>query len=275
MTSVNRLAGTVLLVLMSSLAAAQSQEPAEVMLLGVFHFANPGLDVVKIGHVNVMTDENQAYLESLANRLSEFDPTVVLLEYSPVRQAEIEARYQRYLDDDFELPANEIYQIGFRVAALSGADTVHGFDEQQVHWKAEPLFEYMETTDTDTGERMSATIERITKEEAAAHETMSLAALLARANDPELDAANRSLYLMTNHVGDGDNFVGADAAASWWHRNFRMYASVQRHAQPGERVLVVAGQGHTAILRQLLADDPDRKAVDVRPYLQSSGPGRH
>jgi predicted proteasome-type protease len=46
-----------------------------------------------------------------------------------------------------------------------------------------------------------------------------------------------------------------------------MYALVQRHAQPGERVLVIGGQGHIAIMRQLLADDRDREAVDVHPYL--------
>ena len=89
-----------------------------------------------------------------------------------------------------------------------------------------------------------------------------------RTNDSDRDALNRSLYILTNHVGDDDSFVGADAAASWWHRNFRMYALVQRYAQPGERVLVIGGQGHTAILRLLLADDRDREAVDVRPYLQ-------
>ncbi len=76
------------------------------------------------------------------------------------------------------------------------------------------------------------------------------------------------LNIVTNPVGDQNNFVGADASASWWHRNFRMYAHVQRYARPGERVLVIGGQGHTAILRQLLADDPDREAVDVRPFLR-------
>ena len=88
-----------------------------------------------------------------------------------------------------------------------------------------------------------------------------------RTNDPEQDALNRGFYVLTNAVGADDNFVGADAAASWWHRNFRMYAIVQRFAQPGERVLVIGGQGHIAILRRLLADDREREAVDVRPFL--------
>ncbi|MDZ7684441.1 MAG: DUF5694 domain-containing protein [Gammaproteobacteria bacterium] len=40
------------------------------------------------------------------------------------------------------------------------------------------------------------------------------------------------------------------ATASWWHPgDFRMYALVQRAARPGERVFVLAGSGHIAILR--------------------------
>jgi regulator of RNase E activity RraA len=99
-----------------------------------------------------------------------------------------------------------------------------------------------------------------------AHKTLTLKQLLLRANDAEQDRLNRSFYLMTNHVGEGENFVGADATASWWHRNFRMFAVIQRYAQPGERVLVIGGQGHVAILK-LFLDDDERRAVDVTSYL--------
>lgn len=255
------------LVAMSLAATPEQAAPAEVMLFGVFHFANPGLDVVKTEQIDVMTAENQAYLEALATRIAGFNPTVVLLEFSPARNSVLQERYRQYLDGNFELSSNEVYQLGFRVAALSDADTVHGYDERDVQWQAEPLFDYLEHTDTETGARMKALFEQITTDEQRAQSELSLQSLLARTNDPERDALNRSSYLLTNHVGDGDNFVGADATASWWHRNFRMYALVQRHAQPGERVLVIGGQGHVAILRQLLQDDPDREAVDVRPYL--------
>lgn len=248
-------------------ATAEPPKPAQVMLFGVFHFANPGRDVVKTDQIDVMSAPSQAYLEALAKRLSEFNPTVVLLEFDPDRNAEMQARYRQYLDGRFELPSNEIYQLGFRIAALSDAASVHGFDEKTIQWQAEPLFDHLDNVDTETGARMSALIEQVTREQQTSHATLSLRELLQQTNDPERDRLNRSLYIQTNHVGDGENFVGADATASWWHRNFRMYAHIQRHAQPGERVLAIGGQGHTAILRVLLADDRERQAVDVRPYL--------
>jgi len=268
MRIVSRCAVCAFLLAVSCVATAQQQTPAQVMLFGVFHFANPGHDVVKTDQIDVMTDENQAYLEALSERISTYNPTVVLLEFDPERESEMQERFRQYVDSSYELPSNEIYQLGFRIAALSGADTLRGFDETTVHWQAQPLFEYLQSNDTETGSRMSALIEEVTLDEQEAQTTLSLQALLARANDADRDALNRAFYLLTNHVGHDSNFVGADATASWWHRNFRMYALVQRYAQPGERVLVIGGQGHIAILRQLLADDRDRDAVDIRPYLQ-------
>lgn len=249
-------------------ATADQERSAQVMLFGVFHFANPGRDLVKTDQVDVMTDENQAYLKALSAKIGKYKPTIVLLEFDPEREPKIQEQFRQYVDSGFELPSNEVYQLGFRIAALSGGATIHGFDETDVHWQAEPLFDYLQSHDAETGARMSALIDRLTLAEQEAQASLSLQELLIRANDADGDALNRATYLLTNHVGDDGNFVGADATASWWHRNFRMYARVQRHAQPGERVLVIGGQGHIAILRQLLADDRDREAVDVRPYLQ-------
>jgi hypothetical protein len=237
------------------------------MLFGVFHFANPGLDVVKTDQINVMTEENQSYLDGLADRLAEFEPTKILLEFEPARDAELQARLVNYREGAYELPSNEVYQLGFRIAGRVAGATIHGFDERSVHWQAEPLFAYLEQNDAETQGRLDRLYKQITEEMQEAHSTLSLRELLVLANDEDKDRVNRASYLLTNHVGAKDNFVGADATASWWHRNFRMYAHIQRYAQPGDRVLVIGGQGHVAILRTLLDDDPDRVAVDIRPYF--------
>jgi hypothetical protein len=255
-----------LLIIAPQAAWSDEPEPAEVMLFGVFHFANPGHDVVKTEQINVMTAENQAYLEALADRIAGFNPTKILLEYPPEINEKFQQRYQDYLDGTYELGSNENYQLGFRIAARSAAETVHGFDEQNVHWNAEPLFAYLDDHDEATSARMDELIKSVTADMEQAHKTLTLKQLLLRSNDAEQDRLNRSFYLMTNHVGEGENFVGADATASWWHRNFRMFAVIQRYAQPGERVLVIGGQGHVAILK-LFLDDDERRAVDVTSYL--------
>ncbi len=255
------------LVFSTAESIADSEPDAEVLLFGVFHFANPGKDVVKTNQINVMTAENQQFLEGLTDRLAAFKPTVVLLEFNPNDESLIQEKYEEYLAGAFELPSNEIYQLGFRIAKKAGLSTVYSFDEREIGWQAEALFAYMPDHDPATKAKMDLLIEQITSETQKDHATKSLSDLLLLGNDPERDQLNKFSYIMTNHVGAGENFVGADAAASWWHRNFRMYANIQKHAAPGTRVLAIGGQGHTAILKDMLALDRERVAVDVRPYV--------
>ncbi|MBE0669130.1 MAG: hypothetical protein IH588_00955, partial [Anaerolineales bacterium] len=167
-----------------------SEKKAKVMLMGVFHFGNPGQDLVKTDQINVMTPENQQYLERLSEQISRFMPSVVMLEFDPANRQVIQEQYDRYLKDGFSLPPNEIYQIGFRVAKRSGLKTVHSFDEQTIEWNAQPLFDYMDAHDPETKSKFEALIERIAKDTERAHAAMSLAELLVDANKEEKDTLN-------------------------------------------------------------------------------------
>jgi hypothetical protein len=46
-----------------------------------------------------------------------------------------------------------------------------------------------------------------------------------------------------------------------------MYANIQQAAKPGERIIVIGGSGHTAILKQLLATDQRLVAIEVNKYF--------
>jgi hypothetical protein len=47
-----------------------------------------------------------------------------------------------------------------------------------------------------------------------------------------------------------------------------MYANIQKLAVPDTRSIVIGGQGHTAILKDLLQIDDERQAVDIVPFLR-------
>lgn len=267
-----RLLITLLTALLSYLPATQAAEtaptaPAKVMLIGVFHFANPGLDAVKHPTIDVMTPASQAYLEQLTQQLLRFKPTKVLLEYDPTDEEKINQRYRDYLAGNYVLERNEIYQLGFRVAKHAGLASVHSFDERNTPWRSE-LWDYMPKHDPAMMASVEALIAKLSADGERAHTTMNLRELMQLHNDPEYDRTNKDFYLLINPVGAEQKlFHGADSAASWWHRNFRMYANIQLHAKPGERILVIGGQGHTAILRDLLDIDSRIDAEDPRPYL--------
>ena len=240
----------------------------QVMLLGTFHFSNPGRDAVKTRSLDVTNAESQRYLEALARRIaSSFRPTQVLLEYPPSSQADVERQFRDFRGGQFELPVNEIYQLGFRVAKYSGLEQVNSFDHADIEWQADRMLEYAEEKDPQALADFKRKIEEITAKSQAQQDSMSLQQLLELHNDPQELAANKALYIDTNEIGVRDGYAGADAAASWWHRNFRMYANIQAAAHPGERVLVIGGSGHVAIIADFLQWDSRRRSVDVRPLL--------
>jgi hypothetical protein len=258
-----------LLLILSLNPANAEQVNGQVMMFGTFHFTNPGLDVVKHDEINVLTDENQAYLLALTKRIAdEFQPTVVLIECALTSQAKIDAEYAEYLSGDYALSVNEIDQVGYRVAKQAGLTRVTCFDEREVQWQAEALHKVMPESDPALQKEFESMVEKLVAEFNELSASLTLQAMLREMNSARRDAQNKSFYLLTNEVGAmGDGFYGADASASWWHRNFRMYANVQKAAQPGARVLVLAGQGHTSIMKDFLQLDSKRKAHSVLPLL--------
>lgn len=269
--TIGRLFTACLLLALASQAFAEPAEapgkaPARVMLLGLFHFDNPGLDAVKYTPRDVMQPDEQKYLAALSARLARFAPTKVLLEYPAARDEVINARYADYVAGRYELPRNEIYQLGFRVAKLAGLRAVHGFDTDAPPFKA-ALWDYL-STQPALEKRLDDMIAAESALQQRDHRTLGLKQILAKSNSPREDLHNKGFYMALNDVAASNGlFHGADASANWWHRNLRMYALVQMHAQPGERVLVIAGSGHTAILRDFLRADGDRVEEDVARHL--------
>ena len=244
-----------------------ASEPAQVMLIGTFHFKNPGKDVVKVTDVDIFTEESQQYLQAFAQRVAAFRPTHILLEYNPENESLINQRYSDYLAGNYELGANEIYQLGFRIAKAAGLKGVQSFDHRELNWEAEPMFEYAKQHDSPEMAAFNEIIADHTKGEEQARASMGLGELLKRSNDPVQDRKNMDLYLATNSIGVRDGYSGADATASWWQRNFRMYANIQQVAKPGERIIAIGGSGHTAILKQLLKTDQRLVGVEVDGYF--------
>ena len=67
---------------------------ATVMVVGVFHFDNPGLDDYKPEYqMDILSDERQAEIRELVNKLEDFRPTKIGLEFKYTAQARIDSLY--------------------------------------------------------------------------------------------------------------------------------------------------------------------------------------
>jgi len=55
----------------------------------------------------------------------------------------------------------------------------------------------------------------------------------------------------------------------WWKRNFRIMHNIDQIVEPGDRILVIFGQGHTAVLKDFYKSRDDITYEDIRDYLHT------
>ena len=151
---VNGLLATVCLAL--TISTVHAVEPTPVLVVGMYHMNNPGRDQHNLEADDVLAPKRQAEIEEFVRMLAEFKPTKICLEipYSiendEVGKAErrkdpgYNARYPEYLRGELEESANEIYQVGFRLAKLLGHERVYAVDAKAPHggyrWNAVEAF---------------------------------------------------------------------------------------------------------------------------------------
>lgn len=261
-------------------AGPAAQARPEVLIVGTFHFANPGLDAHQSKYTfNVFSERGQKELNELLDRLAEFKPTKILVERSPEFQNDIDTWFNSYKEGKQENISNEIVTVGFALAKRLGHEKVYGFD-------ARP--EWLSTM-PETPEQFTAIAKRIGREFAiddpmdkkysAMHkrsddieQTMTLRQQIRFMNMPEVLKTSHGAYFYFSafRAADGKEFPGPDGFASAWHnRNLRMYSNIQRLADdPDDRVLVLVGAGHVPILQMCAQSDPGVRWVELDGFLK-------
>ena len=188
--------------------------PAEVqvMLLGTYHFANPGRDVIKQDIDDVLQPRRQAELEDLVSRLASWKPDRIAVE-QPISQTDsTRARYARYLAKTFAPSRNEVVQIGFRLASRLGHDAVYPIDDDSYL----DLNDSLKAVDQRRPEfkRTRDSISAVLQEEAVATNawmrTTTIREHLLRLNGDEALHESNSLGMFGGYLsaGEGQNYGG-------------------------------------------------------------------
>lgn len=243
---------------------AQSQ--VEVLVLGTYHFANPGLDVAQFTVADVLLPERQAEIESVVASLSAFRPTKVLIERLPERASRVDSLYAAYRAGRHTLDRGEDEQLGFRIAAQAGLDRVHPVDHAgELPFGA--FAAYAAQHESPAAGRIGTVIARIETQMDSLQKSGTIGETLRVLNTPMSLRQNLGAYMVGAAVGAGDGYVGADLASAWYARNIRIFANVAALAEPGDRVLVIFGSGHAAVLRHLIEMSPEMQLVDPLLYF--------
>lgn len=246
----------------------EGDERVAVLLLGSYHMSNPGADRFNLESDDVLSARRQKEILAVVERLSAFAPTRVAIE-SRWGDTVSTARYRAYRAGEADLSRQEEEQIGFRLAAAMGHETVYPIDVKiglpddrlRSVLEAEPALGRHMAGLEEYGEWAMATMAQWLSQG-------SVGQMLYRMNTPEaIEWADRGYLEFFLPLVAGDDYGGADYVATWYERNLKIFSNLHRISVPGDRVFVVYGAGHIPHLRYFVTLSPHFCLEDPLPYL--------
>lgn len=239
----------------------------KAMVLGTFHFnrASDGSDVVAKNHIDISTEENQELIKDLSSKIAnEYQPTIIVVEWMPKYQSTIDSLYTVYKKTG-ELPKNEAFQIGFRVANQLNLPGVYCVDNRP------PQPESIVNMELDFDEYLKSLnqesmVSEYDQDNNAYNNYMdhllsesNVLEHLITLNSPK-NIKRYKAFSFTGLVNAGytDNYVGADFTGMWYQRNTRIYVNTRNLTKTkNERVLVIYGAAHKWALDEIFDGSPE------------------
>ena len=233
----------------------QSDARPEILVLGTYHMANPGHDIANMQADDVLSPRRQQDIAQLVEVLKRFHPTKIAIEAS-VGSKRVAREYADYLAGKYALTANEVDQIGYRMARELGHHAVYPVDEDGEfpyyrvlnYAKANGRAEQFNAMQASTAARVKA--------EGNFLQSHTVLEMLKYMNSDSSVASDVAAYYGFVPYGDPFDYAGPDLLALWFQRNIRIYRNIVALAEsPNDRILVIYGAGHLGWLRQDIAND--------------------
>jgi len=259
---------------------ASSREEAkrpEVLVLGVYHMANPGRDVFNMQADDVLAPKRQQEIAELTAVLKKFRPTKIAVE-ADYGSNTVPKRYADYLAGTHQLSRNEVEQIGFRLAKELGHAAVYPADaDGDFPWPR--VVNYAKATGQSAKlEALMKEVGEMVKAQGEYLKTHTVLETLLYMNSDAKVAQDVGFYYLEARFGEPGDYAGPDLLAEWYRRNVRIYNNVMKLvATPEERVLVIFGAGHLGWLRQAFAGDPTLRLRKLEEFVPAAtgGAERH
>lgn len=251
-------------------ASAQQSTPprTEVLVLGVYHMANPGHDLFNMKADDVLAPKRQQEIAQLMDVLKRFRPTKIAIE-SDIYGQRGSRQYSDYLAGKYTLTTNEIDQIGFRLAKELGHTKIYSVDvDGEFPWQ--PVVNFAKAS--GRSKELDAIMNEIGGMVKAENDYLSSHTVLETLlymNADEKIAQDVGYYYREAQFGEPGDWAGADLLADWYRRNIRIYANVAQLADsPNERVLVIYGAGHLGWLQHDFASNPNLRLRKLAEFAK-------
>lgn len=232
----------------------------KVLVVGSFHFDYPNLDAHKTkkeDQIDVLSPKTAKEVTELVEYIKKFKPTKIAIEAWPNWNAN--QKLKEYNEGKHRDQRDERYQLAMRIANELTINELYSIDAESVlddlekqFGKTDSVFfkKLMKDYDFRSDDPISQQFIAFYK----SSEPKNFKSLLDNfmyMNSKESHRYGYGAYL------SGDfklrEYDGADMLALYWYsRNLRMFRNIQKIPHNSEdRILVIAGNGHAAVLRQL------------------------
>jgi hypothetical protein len=249
-------------------AWAQSDARPEILVLGTYHMANPGHDLVNMQADDVLAPKRQQEIAELIEVLKKFHPTKIAIE-ADVGSEKVAQKYSDYVAGKYTLTRNEDDQIGFRLAKELGHHAVYPVDESgDFPWKR--MSNYAKANGLgEKFDKMAASMGAVVKEQDDFLKSHSVLETLEYMNSDDKAAKDVAWYYAFVPYGDPEEYAGPDLLAAWYQRNIRIYHNIVNLIEsPNDRILVIYGAGHLGWLQQDAANDATIRLRKLAEFME-------
>lgn len=243
----------------------------KVLVVGSFHFDYPNQDAHKTekkDQVDVLEPKTAAEVTDLINYIKKFKPTKIAIEAWPNWKAN--EKLKEYKEGKHRDQRDERYQLAMRLATELKISELYSIDANSV---LDEFVEKFEKTDSVYFKNMLKDYDFLNDDHISQQYTTfiknterknfkSILDMFKYMNSKEYHQYEYGAYL----TGDFKlrEHDGADLLALYWYnRNLRMFRKIQEIPKNAEdRILVIAGNGHATVFRQLFTISPEYDYVE-------------
>jgi hypothetical protein len=260
------------LTLLNETFAQNNAGKTEVLLVGVFHFNNPGLDVAKFEIDDMLSKKRQQEILGIRNALVDFAPDAIFTEVNLDGAKWLDSTYAAFRKDQSPLKTekNELYQVAFAVGHQLNLPRLYASDAH-----ADFPFDSMMTAikaagQTQLEKEVGDMIQTMEQEMNSRLSRQSVKDILLWLNGPEMRRKDLGWYLNTpTMAGSLHTDIGATLTGSWLTRNLKIYGNIMKQLKGNEkRIVIIYGASHCAPIEYYFSMNDRFKLVPLNSVLK-------
>lgn len=242
----------------------------QILIIGVSHFNTFGK--YGIENIDFYDQKNTEALNEINAAIATFGATRIFVEVDRGAQATLDSMYAEYrLESDVRKYDSELQLLAFSSGKRLGLSSITAVDIDAGMF---PLEEILASLNKQDSTELSNTIRyfgdgHLAESNELIKDGGSIKDFLLHVNSAESDQKSNAINAKLISTGSLNNTLGLDVISDWYGKHLNIWAYVQKLSRRDEvnKVLLIYGSSHTAILKDIIKNNDDWKVVELRDIV--------